>query len=349
MRLCLLAPANSPHTHKWIKYFRDKGHQIHILSFQFEDIPGVHLHYLPAPLKVFYLYHIPKIRSLLKKIGPDILHAHYASSYGFVGATVGFHPLVISVWGSDVVEFPKRSPIHREVFKYNLDQADRITVTSKMLMDLTKEFVSPLKRVIRIPFGVDVDNFKPRLTSDKKSEITVGVVKRLDYKYGIEYLVKGFALVEKKFKNVRLLIAGDGPLRNKLKKLSFQLGCEKKIKFLGNIHHAQVPNLLKEMDIFVMPSVRESFGVAALEASASQLPVIASNVGGIPEIIINGKTGLLVPPRNPSAIAESIIHLIENPDLSLELGKSGREFVMKNYDWKENAKRMENLYEDLLR
>jgi glycosyltransferase involved in cell wall biosynthesis len=349
LRLCLLAPANSTHTQKWIDYLKGKGYEIHLFSFQFAEIEGVHIHYLAAPLKTFYFLHIPKIKLLVEKLKPDILHTHYASSYGFVGATSGFHPYIISVWGSDIVEFPKRSPIHRKILKYNLDHADRITATSKMLKRLTKELASSEKKVIRIPFGVDLNKFRPESIKNNNKGITLGVIKRLDPKYGIEYLIKAFALVEKRYSNTRLLIVGDGSLRSKLKKLSSQLGCDKKIKFLGNIPHFQIPKMLNEMDIFVMPSLQESFGVAALEASACQLPVIASNVGGVPEVILDKKTGLLIPPQDPSAIAEAIIYLIENPDLRQKLGEFGRNFVMKNYNWHENAKRMENLYQEVLR
>lgn len=349
MRLCLLAPATSTHTQRWIGHFKEKGYEIHLFSFQFTEIEGVHIHYFAAPLKTFYFLHIPKIKLLVEKIKPDLLHAHYASSYGFVGAASGFHPFVISVWGSDIVGFPERSLFHRKIIKYSLGQADIITVTSKMLEKLTGEFASPKKRLIRIPFGVDLNKFRPESRENKKTGITLGVIKRLDRKYGIEYLIKAFALVEKRYSDTRLLIVGDGSLRSKLKKLAFQLGCDKKIKFLGNVPHFQIPKILNEMDIFVMPSLQESFGVAALEASACQLPVIASNVGGVPEVILDKKTGLLIPPQDPSAIAEAVIYLIENPDLRQKLGEFGRNFVMKNYDWHENAKRMENLYQKVLR
>lgn len=348
MRLCFLAPANSTHTQKWLGYFREKGYEIHLVSFHFAKIQGVHLHYLAAPLKPFYLLHIPRIKFLLKKIRPDILHAHYASSYGFVGAALHFHPFVVSVWGSDVVEFPDHSLIHKKMIRHVLDQADGITATSKMLSDITSGFTSPKKNITRIPFGVDLDRFKPALEKNRRSGITLGVIKKLDRTYGIEYLIRGFALVEKKYQDARLLIAGDGPLLGELKNLARQLGCGRKIEFTGKIPHSQVPALLNQMDIFVMPSIRESFGIAALEASACELPVIASNVGGVPEVILDRKTGLLIPPQNPSAIADAVLYLIANPDHRKKLGKSGREFVKKNYDWQKNAQRMESLYKEIL-
>ena len=348
MRLCFLAPANSAHTQKWIDHFKQRECEIHLVSFHFAEIQGVHLHHLAAPFKSFYLLHIPRMKLLLKKIKPDILHAHYASSYGFVGAALGFHPFVVSVWGSDIIEFPKRSLVHRKMLQYSLSQADKITVTSRLLEEAAEGLAPVKQKITRTPFGVDLERFKPESKPGRKDQIILGLIKNLDRKYGIEYLLKGFALVEKSYKNIRLVIAGDGPLKDQLRELAFQLGCQEKVEFLGRIPHSQVPTLLNEMDIFIMPSIHESFGVAALEASACGLPVIASDVGGIPEVVVHRKTGLLIPPGNPEALAEAVVYLIENPDLREKLGKDGREFVMETFDWQENAQRMENLYQELL-
>jgi len=99
----------------------------------------------------------------------------------------------------------------------------------------------------------------------------------------------------------------------------------------------------------VAPSVSESFGVAVVEASASGLPVVASRIGGLSEVVRDRVTGILIPPRDPMAIANSLDELLENESLRSELGKNGRKFVLENYEWTENASRMEHIYESLLR
>lgn len=351
MKLCFLAPGNSIHTHRWVEYMADRGHQIHLITFHGGDkIPNVEVHYLSSPGKLIYPFFLPKIRFLIKIINPDMLHAHYASSYGLLGACSGFHPLVLSVWGWDVINFPETSFLHKLLVKYALRKADHITATSYFLKSTVMNLISMSERTSVIPFGTDLTLFHPEAKPSKNKTTTIGIVKTLRTKYGIEYLIRAFALVEKKLKNVNLRIAGEGPLKESLHKLSKELGCAEKIHFVGVIPHSKVSEFLQKIDIFVVPSIdkSESFGVAAIEASGCELPVIASNIGGLPEVVLNRKTGLLVPPKDPSAIADAIIHLIENPELRWEYGRRGREFVMKNYNWQENALRMEKLYRKIL-
>lgn len=351
MKLCFLAPGNSIHTKRWVEYMIDRGHDIHLITLHEGDIPGAKIYYLPAQGKWVYPFFLPKIRFLIKTISPDILHAHYASSYGLLGACCGFNPLVVSVWGRDVMNFPQNSFLHKLLVKYTLEKADRITATSHIL-ESTAISLAPVEgKITIIPFGADLASFRSQVKPKENKTVTIGIVKALRTKYGIEYLIRAFALVKKKFKNVNLIIVGKGPLRESLERLSTELGCAEKTHFVGEISYSQVPEYLGRMHIFVVPSIdeSESFGVAAVEASACELPVIASNIGGLPEVIIDKKTGLLVNPKDPSAIAEAIIRLIENPGLRREYGRRGREFVMKHYDWQENAKRMENLYEEILK
>jgi glycosyltransferase involved in cell wall biosynthesis len=250
-----------------------------------------------------------------------------------------------------VINFPRTSFLHRLLVKYALGKADHITATSKMLASTTAELTGVPDKVTVIPFGVDLLSFRERTASSQKMEITIGIVKTLLPKYGVEYLIRAFSLVEKQFRNLNLMIVGGGPLRDNLQRLAQELGCVEKVYFVGQVPYSRVPEYLSKMDIFVVPSVdeSESFGVAAVEASACGLPVVASNVGGLPEVVLDNKTGLLVPPRDPFAIAEAIIYLIENPGMRERFGKCGRELVMKNYSWQENAQRMENLYKEIPR
>ena len=122
MKICYLADINSAHTHKWLNYFLAKGYDIHVISLGKGEYEGVTVHSLDIQdttmkktsdrSKLEYLKKIKRVKQLVKEISPDILHAHYASSYGLLGALTNYHPYVISVWGSDVYDFPIKSPIH---------------------------------------------------------------------------------------------------------------------------------------------------------------------------------------------------------------------------------------------
>jgi glycosyltransferase involved in cell wall biosynthesis len=144
------------------------------------------------------------------------------------------------------------------------------------------------------------------------------------------------------------VIAGDGSLREPLRRLAKDLGVEGQTNFLGNISHEKIPEVLRTFSIFAALSLRESFGVAVLEASACKLPVVVTNVDGLPEVVQGGVTGLVIPPRDAEAAAAAFSVLFEDAKLRERLGAAGREFVLQNYEWSENAGRMERLYRSIL-
>jgi glycosyltransferase involved in cell wall biosynthesis len=142
------------------------------------------------------------------------------------------------------------------------------------------------------------------------------------------------------------VIAGDGSLRDELPRLAKKCGVEKLTEFLGPVPHGKVPQLLARFCVFVALSIldSESFGVAVVEASACGLPVVISDVPGMGEVVRDKISGFVVPRRDAAAAAEAISILIENKRIRQEMGLAGRDFVLKNYEWCENAERMERLY-----
>jgi L-malate glycosyltransferase len=356
MKICFLASAGSIHTAKWSNYFVSRGHQVEVLSFESPKSvdPRVNVHRLgrALPLRVHYFAYGGVVRRLLSQIRPDILHAHYCSGYGTLGRLANFHPYVLSVWGSDIFDFPEQSPLHRSLIRANLKVADHLCSTSQVMADEVQRCCR--EQVTLTPFGVDCDQFRPMNDGQQKDEFVVGVVKTLEPKYGIEYLIRGFAIFCKKAARKRaklkLVIAGAGMLRSQIERLVSELNISEQTAFLGAIPHERVPSLLNRLSVFVAPSIlkSESFGVAVVEASASGIPVVVSNIGGLPEVVKDRVTGILVPPRNPEAIASALEELWKDVKLRAELGANGRKFVLENYEWTENAGRMERLYESIL-
>jgi len=209
------------------------------------------------------------------------------------------------------------------------------------------------KPITVTPFGVDCSQFLPFKSQLADSEeFVVGTVKSLEPKYGIEFLIRGFALFSKKCagRRVRLVIAGHGSLKQSLQNLTRDLCIDRLTDFVGPIPHERVPELLSRFSVFAALSVMdsESFGVAVIEASACELPVVVTSVGGFPEVVVDGITGIVVPPRDPSAAAAAFSTLMEDADMRHKLGAAGREFVLKNYEWSENAGRMNQLYKSIL-
>jgi glycosyltransferase involved in cell wall biosynthesis len=162
---------------------------------------------------------------------------------------------------------------------------------------------------------------------------------------GFEHLLRAVAMLRDRGVDATLVLAGEGPSRPELERLASQLGVAQHVQFLGDLAHEDVPAALQAMDIFAMPSTWEGFGVSAVEASAMELPVVASNIHGIPDVVVDGETGLLVPPREPQALANALERLAGNPELRRRMGAAGRAFVAAHYRWEDNAAQMAKLYQ----
>lgn len=358
MRIVYLARASSIHTVRWVNQLTQRGHDIYILSISEADPlqwidPGVKVIKLPFPRPHGYYLNVFKTKKILRELKPDLLHAHYASGYGTLARQVKFHPLLLSVWGCDVLEFPFQSTLKKRIIKKNLRAADYLASTSHVMKEQTEKLIRPQNPVHITPFGVDCDTFKPIekfRRSIREDEFIVGTVKYLGKPSGIEYLVRAFSILKENYtgtKRLRLIIAGDGSQKRKLEQLAEELNIGQETTFLGNISHSEIPALLNRFSVTVFPSLWESFGVSIIEASACGLPVITSDVGGLPEVVQDGVTGLIVPREDPPAIAEAIGKLLDNKSLREEMGKSGRQFVLQHYEWHENVDRMEALYKKI--
>lgn len=346
-RLCYLADAPSIHTRRWVVHFVEKGYGVHVISFRPAQIQGAQVHYVHSWAKLGklkYLLNVARVRDLIHQIRPDILQAFYLTSYGLLAALSGVHPLIVSVWGTDILLTPRRSPLHSLITRYALRKADYITALGTRLGEATVEYAPKGKKIAITPYGIDLKVFSPARRPRGDRKLTIGAIRRLKSVYGLDYLLRAMPMVLARHPGTRLLLVGDGPQRSYLQGLAQSLGISDRVQFVGNVPHQQVPSYLDRIDIFVMPSISESFGVAALEASAMEIPVVASNVGGVPDAVIDGETGFLVPPKDPAAIAAAVMELIEKPDLRLRMGRAGRKFVAENYEWNEIAARMEKLY-----
>ncbi len=353
MKICYLADALNVHTQKWARYFVERGNEVHVISFRPAVIDGAQVHHVRALFgRAGYVLAANRIRKLVWHMAPDIVHAQHATSYGLVGALTGYHPFFISSWGSDVVWSPRQFFLFDWMLRYNFKRADRVTATSYMLAKATAPFCPPGATVHVIPFGVDTDAFSP--PTDKhpgaNRSLTVGIVKTLRPRYGIRELILAFYQIADSSPDARLVIVGGGEQYAELQALIADLDMGKRITLAGQVGHAQIPRYLQSFDLFVVPSLtdRESFGVAAVEASACGLPVIASRVGGLPEVVLDGQTGLLVPPGDISALAAAMARLLSEPELRARMGQAGRQFVLEHYRWADNAKSMEQLYTEVL-
>jgi len=364
MKILFLSDINNVHTKKWVKGILEAGHEVLLFGLAgskddfYKDYQELEIvaadftgQYGASNFsKLKYLKTIKALKSAYSRFKPDIVHAHYATSYGLLGSFLKHKPFLISVWGSDIYNFPNKSVFHKAVLKRNLSKADYIFSTSHAMAKETGKYTD--KSIQVIPFGVDVNVFRP-MSTESANSLTIGVVKTLEPNYGISYLIDAFKIVQSHFpdQKLKLLIVGDGSLKESLIEQTQRLEISDSVSFTGRIDHSEVNQYYNRMDIVVIPSRvnSESFGVAAVEASACAKPVVASNTGGLKEVIKDGVNGLLVEPENPEDLAQKIQVLINNPDLRSSLGKKGREMVIEKYDWDKCLELQLIAYESILK
>lgn len=362
MKVVLLSNSMSIHTIQWAKYLCEQGFDLHVISQHPISVDWpIHIPVSILPYKGFlgYFLNVFALKRTLKEIKPDLLNVHYASGYGTTARLANFHPYILSVWGSDVFEFPYRSLFHKKLLQKNLKSADVIASTSLSMAKQTQQFVDGHKKIEITPFGVDLEKFNPSCF-DKNTNaqtICIGTVKTLKHVYGIDILLKALSIVFSDIKNefpevsnqLNFRIVGGGTDMDELKKLAVELGIDHLTHFTGSVSHEDVPSELNRLDIYVALSRQESFGVAVVEAQAMGVPVVVSNVGGLPEVVQNGKTGFIVDSENPQQAANAIKKLILDTELRQSMSVEARQFAHSNFSWQSCAKKMSVVYQNILK
>lgn len=354
MKICFLAAASSIHTIRWVNAMVDKGHEVSLITMHPEEENKVDKRVTVYHLKVTnglgYYSNVFELRKLLKQINPEILNAHYASGYGTLARLSRFQPTLLSVWGSDVYDYPYHSKLNMKNIMKNLMYPQLLASTS---YDMKRQINTLVNRddIEITPFGIDLDLFKYIDGLKKKDTIKIGIVKTLEENYGVKYLIEAFSLLTNKLHEIKfqgqlveLDIVGNGSQKEFLMQYVKTLNLENVVTFTDRIPNNQVPQKLNSFDIYCAPSLAESFGVAIIEASACKLPVVVTNVGGLKEVVKHGETGIIVESENAQQLAEALLKLVLDTNLRVDYGENGRKFVAQHYEWKENVKMMEQAY-----
>ncbi|MEO6746594.1 MAG: glycosyltransferase [Caldimonas sp.] len=360
MRIALLGPANSIHLRRWANALASRGHAVRLLSqhpVEPRDLhPAIQAEWLPHCGTKGYLLNAPRLRASLSAWRPDVLHAHYASGYGTTAMLSGYAPCLLSVWGSDVFDFPYQGPFRAWLLRRNLRSAVALTSTSEVMAHQVRRLTPERRDIAIIPFGVDLQRFAPTGSRRPDGPLTIGIVKSLAPKYGIDLLLRAFAGMRQDpdlraaALAFRLVIVGDGPERSALQALARTLTIEAVTTFTGAVSHDEVPGWLNGFDIYAAPSRldSESFGVAVIEASACAVPVVVTDVGGLPEVVIADRTGLIVPREDVPALQAALKRLLLDDGLRERLGSEGRRHVARTFDWEHCVDLMERCYERTL-
>jgi glycosyltransferase involved in cell wall biosynthesis len=352
MRVSVISEAKSIHTQRWMGSLAREGCDIHLVSSSKAEIPGVTLYHYPiySPNPWQQVRNNRSIGRLIRTLQPDVIHLFglfSVSSLGTMWAIRGLENLVISVWGSDVKPAGGGETYKERLIKrYLLNQGDCLVSISEYLAHEVERYLKRAREIEVIPWGVDIDMFRPIQRRGNSGVVKVGFAKRLHPLSGPDIMLKAFRYARDRCKRELLLkIAGSGPMENRLKQEAARLGLAEFIEWKGWVGTSEgLRDFYHSVDMFVMPSRRESFGVSAVEASATGLPVIASRFGGIPEIVVHDETGLLIDPDDIYGFGEAIVALGENGDLRRQMGVKARARAEERFDWRNSVRDMVTIY-----
>lgn len=348
MNIAFVSSGNSIHVQKLANGLVKNGHSVTLYTLPnhtklLNRFDGrVEINLLKFGGKLGYYLNMPLLTRMLKKGNYDLVNCHYVSGYGTLARLTHVQPLVASVFGSDVYDYPFKSKSNMKKIIKNLDAAKVITSTSQVMANKVKEYYDTPKPIYVTPFGVDTSIFKPHKKNMDSTIFTFGIVKKLEDKYGIGLLIEAFAKflesVDVKSK-YRLMIYGRGSQEAKYKELAKELEVKDYVFFEGFIQNELVPEALSQMDVGVLPSQidSESFGVSAVEAMACGVPLIVSDASGFTEVVEDKVCGFIVPKSDKEALVEMMKHVVSMDKKELtSMGQNGYQRVHNLYDFEDN-------------
>jgi glycosyltransferase involved in cell wall biosynthesis len=290
----------------------------------------------------------------------DVIHAHWAIPTGpaavMAARKLGI-PSVITMHGGDVYvnpeqgyDFPTRWYV-RPALRWTLRHAGALTAITEDCRQHALRAGAPGDN-IRIVFnGTDLRRFSPP-ENGGRADLQFGpnmifACRQLFPRKGIRFLLEAAAQLKRKFPDLRVVLAGDGFERPQLAQLATDLGIGDDVVFLGWVANADLPPYYRAAALSVIPSLEEGFGIPAAEAMGCEVAVVASDAGGLPEVVEHGVTGLVVPRGDANALAQAIGALLADPERRRAMGQAGRERALRLFDWDRSAEQFEQLYRDV--
>ena len=344
--LCLLGDANSPHTRRWATEMRARGWRVSLVTALPEPIDNVEQRVLlPVRRSTDWLLRVGAARRHVRELAPDIVHAHYVTSYGYLAARCGRHPLVMTAWGSDLLVTPQTRPWMRWLTGWILRRADLITGDSMSLVEATKEY-HPRAPVHEIHWGVDRARFAP-VPWNSKHGVHIVSMRAWEPNYHIDTLVDAFALLRERLPGapLRLHLLGGGTLEAPLRKQVQIRGLGQYVDFHGRLDDTGMAAVLARCKISVTVPASDATSVAMLESMASGLAVVASDLAANRQWINHG---LLVPAGDTNSLADMLQQLSTDDERMRQAGERNAERIAFDGDRKAQMDLVDRLYRQLL-
>lgn len=349
MNLCIFGDAHSIHLQQLIPGLSRRGINVHVVTHKPAPIRGATVERFAVPRasivnpRRWAARRREHLRSFLKRF--DVISIQFLSDWGLCSreesgippSELGKYCVTATPWGSDIVDPPGEAPATPEVAHLRralLQTASGVSAFGQRFAGMVAKFAAlDPGEVSVLPLGVDTQLFWKAGHRAEKNGHTIGFIKGFRQVYGAELIIRAMPAVLAQHPAVRFELVGEGSTYAHCRGLAEELQVTHAIRWLPRQAHDQLPAVLARWDISVLPSIHESFCVAAIESSAMELPVVASDVCGHRDTVRDSVTGILVEPENPAALAEGMARLLKDASLRHSMGRRGREFVKQEYEW----------------
>ncbi|MDA0316303.1 MAG: N-acetyl-alpha-D-glucosaminyl L-malate synthase BshA [Bacteroidetes bacterium] len=346
-----------------------KGHEVHFITYSQPvrlELLGANVHFHEVHVPNYPLFHYQpyelalssKIVDMVKVHQIDVLHVHYAIPHAYAGymAKKMLHeegielPIVTTLHGTDITLVGSH-PFYKTAVTFSINKSDAVTSVSQSLKEDTQRLFNTKKDITVIPNFIDLDKHKPTTKNCQRDllampdERVITHISNFRSVKRIPDVIHIFHAIQKEIPS-KLMMIGEGPEREKAEQLCTELNIENKVVFLGNSN--EVNKILCFSDLFLLPSETESFGLSALEAMASGVPVVSSNSGGLPEVNINGVSGFLSPVGDIKNMSQNAIHILKNKT-DLEVFKKGAKSTALKFDIHQIVPAYEEIYKTALK
>lgn len=346
-RILYVSDAKSVHTRRWAEHYRDQGVEVHIASFQGHTIPGVKVHVLPTwgLGRAGYFFAIPVLRALARRIAPEVVHAQYVTSYGFLAAVAGLRPLVLTAWGTDVLISPKKSKLMHWLASYAVRHADAVTTVAQHMSPAVAALGIAEGNISAVPFGVDTVCFVPPEAPRPQGD-TLRLICTRNFApiYNVRTLITALQRAAQRGLRLQVDLVGDGPLKPELEAQVASAGLTPWVTFHGHVDHARLAELLAQAHIFVTPALSDGNNVSLNEAMACACFPIGTDIPANAQWLEHGTNGLLYPPGDAEALAECILRAAADAPWRERAGKLNREIVEQRADWRVCVSHMNDTY-----
>ena len=358
IKIAFIASGRSPFIRPYLEYFQKQGHDVSLFSIDSYDADKNYGYTTfdiscgaDARKKITkwrYIFSAFKLRRLLKDIKPDILHGHYATSAGIICLLSGFRPFIISARGSDLINSMK-SAFWRTALRVIFAKSSLVHTVSSQLKEYAMALNVPENKTLMLTQGVNTDKFQYNEPKSKlDNPVKLLCTRRLDPVCSPEVIVEACRLLDLKGIDFRLLFAGYGSEKENLQLLVEKYSLTKKITFLGGYSNDNLPVILSENDIYVSASKWDGTSVSLLEAMASGVFPVVSDIESNKAWINDGKTGLMFDFTDAESLADTIIRAIKDDNIRISAVQANRKTILEKADRSKNMSILEREYYRIL-